>query len=52
MIRRFIAALVLLAAAVIPAAAREQVTVATSRDVQNGALFLAALRGYFAAEGI
>lgn len=52
MIRRFIVALTLLAATVAPAAANERVTVATTRDVQNGALFLAALRGYFEAEDI
>ncbi len=52
MIRRLLTALFLLAAAVAPAAANEKITVATTRDVENGALFLAALRGYFAAEGI
>lgn len=35
-----------------PAAALEPVTVATTRDVTNAALFLAATRGYFKAEGI
>ena len=34
------------------AAAQERVTVATMRSVTNGALFLAAARGYFKAEGI
>jgi NitT/TauT family transport system substrate-binding protein len=52
MIRRLLAALLILAAAVAPAAANEKFTVATTRDVQNGALFLAALRGYFAAAGV
>ena len=52
MIRRLLLAFFLLAAAVASAAANERITVATTRDVQNGALFLAALRGYFAAEGI
>ncbi len=52
MIRRLLTALFLFAAAIVPAAANEQITVATTRDVQNGALFLAALRGYFAAAGI
>ena len=42
----------LVAAAIAPAAANERVTVATTRDIQNGALFMAALRGYFEAEGI
>jgi NitT/TauT family transport system substrate-binding protein len=35
-----------------PAVALEAVTVATTRDASNGALFLAAARGYFKAEGI
>jgi NitT/TauT family transport system substrate-binding protein len=52
MIRRLLAAVLLLAAAAAPAAANVRITVATTRDVQNGALFLAALRGYFTAEGI
>ena len=53
MIRRIIAALILTAAMSAPAAAAgERVTVATTRDIQNGALFLAALRGYFEAENI
>ena len=34
------------------AVAQERVTVATMRSVTNGALFLAAARGYFKAEGI
>lgn len=34
------------------AVAQERVTVATMRSVPNGALFLAAARGYFKAEGI
>jgi NitT/TauT family transport system substrate-binding protein len=53
MIRWIVAVLILLAAAAAPAAAAgERVTVATTRDIQNGALFMAALRGYFEAEGI
>ncbi len=52
MIRRTLAVLVLVAATIVQVAAAERVTVATTRDVQNGALFLAALRGYFGAEGI
>jgi NitT/TauT family transport system substrate-binding protein len=52
MIRRTIAAFILVAATVAPAAAGARITVATTRDVQNGALFIGALRGYFEAEGI
>jgi NitT/TauT family transport system substrate-binding protein len=51
MIRRVLSIL-LLAAAVVPAAAWERVTVATMRLTDNGALFLAATRGYFRTEGI
>lgn len=51
MIRRALSIL-LLVAAITPAAARERVTVATMRLTDNGALFLAATRGYFKAEGI
>ena len=43
---------VILIAMAAPAAAQERVTVATLRSVNNGALFLAAARGYFKAEGI
>lgn len=52
MIRRIIAVLAFIVVTIAPAAAVERVTVATTRDVQNGALFLAVLRGYFEAEGI
>jgi NitT/TauT family transport system substrate-binding protein len=52
MIRRCLAPLILIAALVSPAAAQERVSVATTRDVANGALFLAAARGYFKAEGL
>lgn len=56
MIRRALAALAitagLLVPAIAPAAAQERVTVAAMRDGANGALFLAAARGYFKAEGI
>lgn len=52
MIRRTFAVFVLIAVAIAPAAAAEHVTVATTRDVENGALFLGALRGYFEAEGL
>jgi NitT/TauT family transport system substrate-binding protein len=39
-------------ACAVPAAAQERVSVATMRSSANGALFLAAARGYFKAEGI
>jgi NitT/TauT family transport system substrate-binding protein len=52
MIRRFASLLLLIAGLVTPAAAQERVTVATTRDIANGALFLAAARGYFKAEGL
>lgn len=51
MIRRAFSILILVAA-VVPAGAGERVTVATMRLTENGALFLAATRGYFKAEGI
>jgi len=52
MIRRAVAFLILVAGLSTPAAALERVTVATTRDIANGALFLAAARGYFKAEGL
>ena len=56
MIRRAFAALILTAGLLAPATtsaiAQERVTVAAMRDGANGALFLAAARGYFKAEGI
>lgn len=52
MILRLLAAVFLIVATIASAAANERITVATTRDVENGALFLAALRGYFKAEGI
>ena len=56
MIRRVFAALILTAGLLAPATtsviALERVTVAAMRDGANGALFLAAARGYFKAEGI
>jgi NitT/TauT family transport system substrate-binding protein len=51
MIRRALLFLILVAAT-LPAGAQERVTVATMRLTENGALFLAAARGYFKAEGI
>jgi NitT/TauT family transport system substrate-binding protein len=50
MLRAAVIALALVCSA--PAAAQELVTVATLRSAANGALFLAAARGYFKAEGI
>ncbi len=52
MILRAVALLVLIASTVSPVVAQERVTVATTREAANGALFLAAVRGYFKAEGI
>jgi NitT/TauT family transport system substrate-binding protein len=52
MIRRAGIFLLLIAGLIAPAAAQERVTVATTRDIGNGALFLAAARGYFKAEGL
>lgn len=44
--------LIIIAGLLTPAAAQERVSVATTRDITNGALFLAAARGYFKAEGL
>ncbi len=52
MICRAVASLTLIASLIAPAAAQERVSVATTRDGANGALFLAAARGYFKAEGL
>ncbi len=52
MIRRTAALLVLIAGLAAPAAAQESVTVGLTRAVANGALFLAASRGYFKAAGL
>lgn len=52
MIRRGLTALIVIAGLTTSAAAQERVTVAAMRDGANGALFLAAARGYFKAEGI
>jgi NitT/TauT family transport system substrate-binding protein len=57
MILRVLASLVLIAGGAATAAAQqaaqgERVTVATTREAANGALFLAAVRGYFKAEGL
>ncbi|WP_168192665.1 ABC transporter substrate-binding protein [Undibacter mobilis] len=45
-------AAILFVFALAPAVAQERVTVAVTRSSANGALFLAAARGYFKAEGI
>jgi NitT/TauT family transport system substrate-binding protein len=42
----------LIAGLALPAAAQQRVLVVTQRQAANGALFLAAVRGYFKAEGI
>jgi NitT/TauT family transport system substrate-binding protein len=42
----------LFAGLAVPAAAQERVLVVTQREAANGALFLAAARGYFKAEGL
>jgi NitT/TauT family transport system substrate-binding protein len=52
MFQRALAILILVAAAVLPAAAQERLSVATTRAVENGPLFLALGRGYFQAEGL
>jgi NitT/TauT family transport system substrate-binding protein len=52
MLRRAGPVLLLIASLSAPAAAQEHVTVATTRHMDNAALFLAAARGYFKAEGI
>ncbi len=52
MIRRLTSALILIASLVTSATAQERVIVATTRDMSNAALFLAAARGYFKDEGL
>ena len=42
----------LIAGLIAPASAQERVSVATERLASNGALFLAAIQGYFKAEGL
>lgn len=49
---RSVAALIALLGLAAPAFALDPVTVATTREVSNAPLFLAATRGYFKAEGI
>jgi len=52
MIRRPLAAAILIATLAAPAAAQDRVTVGTRPLIDNGALFLAAAHGYFKAEGL
>jgi NitT/TauT family transport system substrate-binding protein len=52
MIRLCLAMLIFAAGLCAPVSAQERVTVGTTRDARNGALFLAAARGYFKAEGL
>lgn len=52
MILRLAAVLSLIAALPGAAAAQERVTVSTQRAISSGALFLAAVNGYFKAEGL
>ncbi len=52
MILRAVAILFLVANLIAPAAAQERVTVVTQRLIGNGGLFIAAVRGYFKAEGL
>lgn len=52
MILRVLAILALIVGILPPAAAQQRVSVATQRSAANGALFLAAARGYFKAEGL
>ena len=53
MIRSVLAPLLLLVVLIVPAAAAEErVTIGTMRQISNGALFLAAAKDYFKAEGL
>jgi NitT/TauT family transport system substrate-binding protein len=52
MILRALALVSLIAISTVAASAQERVTVGTMRLTANGALFLAAARGYFKAEGL
>jgi NitT/TauT family transport system substrate-binding protein len=52
MIRRLSCLITVLICILGPARAQERVTVGTTRTIANGALFLAAGRGYFKAEGL
>ncbi len=52
MILRALAILVLIGNFIAPAAAQERVLAVTQRSAANGALFIAAVQGYFKAEGL
>ncbi len=52
MIFRILATFSIIAGSLCPAAAQERVTVGTMQQIANGALFLAAAKGYFKAEGL
>src|SRR6185437_11335719 len=52
MLVRALALFALIFSLLLPAAAQERVTIGTQRLADNGALFLAAARGYFKAEGL
>ncbi len=52
MILRAAAILLLIAGAVLPAGAQQRLLVVTQRQAASGALFIAAVRGYFKAEGL
>ena len=52
MLYRVAAIFIAIAVFTSPVSAQERVTVGTTRDARNGALFLAAARGYFKAEGL
>lgn len=52
MMHRVLAPLFLLVALIGPAAAEDRLTIGTMRQVANGALFLAAAKGYFKEEGV
>src|SRR5512135_41793 len=52
MLPRLPAILILIATLIAPAAAQERVSVVTQRQIANGALFIATVKGYFKAEGL
>jgi NitT/TauT family transport system substrate-binding protein len=52
MILRAVAILVVITTLIAPAAAQERVNLVTQRLAGNGGLFIAAVQGYFKAEGI
>jgi NitT/TauT family transport system substrate-binding protein len=52
MLPRLPTILILIATLIAPAAAQERVSVVTQRQIANGALFIATVKGYFKAEGL